>query len=57
MKIKVLGSSSRGNCYLLQANNGETLIIEAGISLKDIKKGLDFNLKGVVGCLITHEHL
>lgn len=55
MKLKVLGSSSQGNCYLLQ-NENETLIIECGISFKEIKKGLDFNLRNVVGCLVTHEH-
>ncbi|MDD7793670.1 MBL fold metallo-hydrolase [Clostridium sp. 'White wine YQ'] len=55
MKLKVLGSGSSGNCYLLQ-NNEETLIIECGLQYKTILKGLDFNLSNVVGCLITHEH-
>ena len=55
MKLRVLGSSSKGNCYILQ-NENETLIIEAGISFKDIKIGLDFNLRNVVGCLVTHQH-
>lgn len=55
MKIKVLGSSSRGNCYLLQLKK-ETLILECGINYKDILKGLDFNLESVIGCLVTHEH-
>ncbi len=55
MKIKVLGSSSRGNCYLLQLEN-ETLILECGVSYKEILKGLDFNLESVIGCLVTHEH-
>jgi len=55
MLLKVLGSGSKGNCYLLESEN-ETLIIECGISFKEIKIGLEFNLKNVVGCLITHEH-
>lgn len=55
MKLKVLGSGSSGNCYLLQGDK-ETLIIECGISYKEILKGLDFNLSNVVGCLISHEH-
>ncbi|HEK4983654.1 TPA: MBL fold metallo-hydrolase, partial [Clostridioides difficile] len=53
--IKILGSSSRGNCYLLQLEN-ETLILECGVSYKEILKGLDFSLENVVGCLVTHEH-
>lgn len=56
MKLKVLGSGSSGNCYLLQ-DKKETLILECGIPYKTILKGLDFNLRNVVGCLVTHEHL
>lgn len=56
MKLKVLGSSSHGNCYLLQSNSGETLIIECGVHLKEIKKSLNFDMSNVSGCLITHEH-
>lgn len=55
MKLKVLGSGSSGNCYLLQ-NEKETLIIECGLPYKTILKGLNFNLSNVVGCLISHEH-
>lgn len=55
MKLKVLGSGSSGNCYLLQGDK-ETLIIECGISYKEILKGLNFNLSNVVGCLVSHEH-
>lgn len=55
MQLKVLGSSSAGNCYLLE-NEKEILIIEAGLRFDAIKKGLKFNLRKVVGCLISHEH-
>lgn len=55
MNIKVLASGSKGNCYILQGDR-ETLIIECGISCKDIIKGLNFNIKNVIGCLVTHEH-
>jgi len=55
MKIKVLGSGSAGNSYLLQGDK-ETLIIEAGLPYKTILKGLNFNLNNVVGALVTHEH-
>lgn len=57
MKLKCLGSSSAGNCYLLQADSGETLILDCGIGIKEIKKGLDWNIKDVVGVLCTHKHL
>lgn len=57
MRLKCLGSSSAGNCYLLQADNGETLILDCGIPIKEIKKGLNWNVKDVVGVLCTHKHL
>lgn len=53
--IKVLASGSSGNCYIIQAE-GEILLLECGINIKDIKHGLDFDLSKVIGCLITHEH-
>ena len=37
MVLKVLGSSSSGNSYILDDGN-EALIIEAGIKLLDVKK-------------------
>ena len=55
MELKVLGSSSSGNCYILD-NGNEALIIEAGIRFLDVKKALGFQLRKVVGCLITHQH-
>ena len=51
MTLKVIGSSSSGNCYLLE-NKEECLILEAGIDPKKIS----FDIEKVVGCLITHEH-
>ncbi|KZL88494.1 MBL fold metallo-hydrolase [Clostridium magnum] len=56
MEVNVLGSSSSGNCYLLQGKK-ETLILEAGVPYKNILKGLNFDISNVVGCLVTHEHL
>lgn len=57
MKLKCLGSSSAGNCYLLTSNSRETLILDCGIPIKEIKKGLNWNVKDVVGVLCTHKHL
>lgn len=53
--IKVLASSSRGNCYKI--TDGVTpLLLECGIPWKEIKRGLEFNTSEIAGCLITHEH-
>ena len=56
MKVKILGSSSTSSCYLLEAEDSETLMIECGVDFKEVKKVLNFNLRSVAGCLITHEH-
>ena len=55
MHLKVLGSSSKGNCYLIYDKH-EVLILECGIRMDEVKQALDFNLSKVVGCLLTHEH-
>lgn len=55
MKLKVLSTGSIGNCYLLESET-ETLILDCGISFKDIKIGLDFDFSRVVGVLVTHSH-
>lgn len=55
MTLQVLGSSSQGNCYILD-NGSEALILEAGINLKEVKKALGFNIRKVVGCCVTHQH-
>lgn len=54
-KLKVVGTGSSGNCYLLTVND-QTLVIEAGINFTKVKKALNFDLSGVVGVLVSHEH-
>ena len=57
MTLKVIGSGSSGNCYTLTSNSGETLILDCGIPIKEIKKGLDWNIRGIRGMIISHAHL
>lgn len=57
MKLKCIATGSTGNCYTLTSNSGETLILDCGIPIKEIKKGLNWNIKDVVGVLCTHKHL
>lgn len=57
MILKTVSTGSTGNCYLLIAGNGETLILDCGIPIMEIKKALNWNIKNVVGVLCTHHHL
>jgi phosphoribosyl 1,2-cyclic phosphodiesterase len=56
MKLKVVNTGSQGNCFLFEAEH-QTLIVECGVPFAEIKKALDFDLKQIVGCVISHEHL
>jgi len=56
MKLTCLSSSSMGNCYLL-TNKDETLVIEAGVSFKEVKIALNHSISNIVGCLVSHSHL
>lgn len=55
MKLKILGSSSAGNCYLFD-NGKETLMVECGVSMKRVIQANDFDITRIVGCLVSHEH-
>lgn len=55
MKLKCLGSGSSGNCYILEGDT-EALIIEAGVPLKEVKIALGFNIRKIVGVVVSHSH-
>lgn len=55
MKLKCLDSGSSGNCYILESD-AEALIIEAGVPLKEVKIALGFNVRKIVGVVVSHSH-
>lgn len=55
MRLKCIGSSSKGNCYII-GDSTEALIIEAGISITKVKKAMNFDLSTVKGVIVSHEH-
>jgi phosphoribosyl 1,2-cyclic phosphodiesterase len=55
MEIKTLSTGSKGNAYIV--GDGVTrVLIDAGISLRDIRRGCGYTVSGLAGCLITHDH-
>jgi len=55
MIIKTLASSSKGNAYIV--SDGKTsILLEAGITIRDLRRKAGFNLSGISACLVTHEH-
>ena len=57
MKLTVIDSGSKGNCYVMKSSTGEVLLIEAGVKFSKIKETLGFNINNVNGIIVTHEHL
>lgn len=55
MVLKVLDSGSSGNCYILESDT-EALIIEVGVPFKEVKVALDFNVRKIVGVVVSHSH-
>lgn len=56
MHLKILGSSSFGNSYILE-NESEALLIECGVKFSEVKKAVDFNISKINGCIVSHSHL
>lgn len=56
MKLTVIGSNSKGNAYALQAENGETLLLEAGMPLQTVKSIAKVKTSLCAGMLVSHSH-
>ena len=54
-KLHVVDSGSSGNTYLLDCG-GEILVIDCGIRFMNVKKMLNFNIRGIVGAVVSHVH-
>lgn len=53
--IKILATGSKGNCYVIEDGDSR-IMIDPGISIKEIRKKCNFNLSGLDMCLVSHEH-
>lgn len=58
MKLTILGSGSKGNCYLFQPEESEgcSLLIEAGVPFREVTKAVKGKIQDIGACFITHEH-
>lgn len=55
MDLKIIGSSSKGNCYIFD-NGEEALVVECGIPFNRVRRAMDFKTQHIVGAVISHEH-
>lgn len=56
MKIHCIGSSSSGNCYVIESL-GQYLIVELGCAFKEVLAAIDWRVEKVDGCLVSHRHI
>ena len=56
MKFSNFHSSSKGNFYCVENNAGGRILLECGVPWKALLTALNFNLSGIEGCFLTHEH-
>lgn len=56
MFVRCVGSSSKGNSYALYDNEDKILLIDAGLSRKEIIKSVEYNVSDIVGCIVSHGH-
>ena len=55
MELKVIGTGSKGNAYLLQ-QGGESILLDAGLKWSEILSAIPGSISQIKGCLLTHEH-
>ena len=61
IRLITVDSGSSGNCYVIESTSEEgfagRLIIEAGVPFNRVQKALKFDLSGIAGVILSHEHL
>lgn len=55
MKFESLASSSHGNAYIV-SDRDTRILLECGVSHKQLQKLLSFSLSDIKACLVSHEH-
>lgn len=56
IQINSLASSSRGNSHLI-SDGTTSLLLDAGLTIKELRQRLNFGLSDISAALITHEHM
>lgn len=53
--IKTIASGSRGNANLVTSGN-TTLLLDAGVSFRELQEATDYMTRNIKACLVTHRH-
>ena len=55
MTFASLASSSKGNAYVV-SDGDTTLLLECGLTFKELQKQLGYHMADITACLVSHEH-
>lgn len=55
VEIKILASSSHGNCYVVN-DNFTQIMLDCGLPYKQLQKRLNFQVSNLAAVLISHSH-
>ncbi len=56
MRIATLATGSSGNSYVLEENN-QIVLLDLGISLPEIKRGIKYRVSDIAAAFVSHAHL
>lgn len=59
MKVCSLASSSKGNCTVVYNDDGKIILVDMGITLKDLEEKfakLKLSVGDILGVIVSHEH-
>lgn len=56
MTLKTIATSSDGNSFVLTNDSGKHLMIEAGLPIGELKKGINFDVENWQGLVVSHSH-
>ena len=55
--LKVIGTGSMGNCLAVYDRRGQYILLDVGVPMKTILKGVDYNTNDCVAAFVSHVHL
>ncbi len=55
MTFTSIASSSKGNAYVV-SDGDTTLLLECGLTCKELQKRMGYHLTAITACLVSHEH-
>lgn len=56
MRIKILGTGSSGNCYVIENQKNRLLLLDLGLKKRIIERGIDYRIADIDCAIVSHIH-